>query len=81
LIITGDTLTWFQSSDFAERGFCSTCGSNLFWRRFGNENVSVWAGTLDGVKGLRMEWQIHTESKGDYYELPNVPIATQKALK
>jgi len=27
-----DRLTIYRSSDWAERGFCSTCGSNLFYR-------------------------------------------------
>src|ERR1700743_1523063 len=79
--ITGQTLTWFKSSAVAERGFCNLCGSNLFWRRFGNDNVSVWAGTIDGKTGLRMESQLHVESKGDYYELPDLPVIAQGELK
>ncbi len=81
LSIAGDTLAWFKSSDTAERGFCYRCGGNLFWRRFGNEHLSIWAGTIDGETGLRMESQIHTESKGDYYDLPDVPILSQSTLK
>jgi hypothetical protein len=60
----GDTLRWFRSSEQAERGFCGVCGSNLFWRRF----------------GLRMESQIHSESKGDYYDLPDAPDIDQSSL-
>ncbi len=26
------SLRWYRSSDWAERGFCGTCGSSLFWR-------------------------------------------------
>lgn len=80
LKVEGETLIWFKSSDTAERGFCRRCGSNLFWRRFGNDNVSIWAGTLDGQTGLRMESQIHAESKGDYYDLPNCTIVDQTTL-
>lgn len=78
--IEGEALTWFRSSDTAERGFCSVCGSNLFWRRIGNENISVWAGTIDGPSGLRMEGQLHADSAGDYYDLPDVPIIDQSTL-
>ncbi|WP_198645383.1 GFA family protein [Thalassobius sp. I31.1] len=42
-------VTWYQSSDTARRGFCATCGSNLFWDGAG-ANISVFAGTLDGCK-------------------------------
>jgi hypothetical protein len=79
--ITGETLRWFASSDIAERGFCSTCGSNLFWRRYGDDKVSIWAGTIDGPTGLKMESQLYAEDAGDYYDLPNVPVILQSALK
>lgn len=79
--IAGATLKWYRSSDSAERGFCSTCGSNLFWRRFGNENISIFAGTIDGATGLHIESQLYTESAGDYYELPDVPERDQGTLK
>lgn len=35
-----DTLTWFDSSKGAQRGFCGTCGSSLFFRS------ERWAGEL-----------------------------------
>ena len=74
-------LTWYASSDTAERGFCGACGSNLFWRRFGNPNISIFAGSLDGETGLQMEMQLHVEAKGDYYVLPEIDIIDQKVLK
>jgi len=79
--ISGDTLRWFKSSETAERGFCSRCGGNLFWRRFESEYISVWAGTIDGDTGLRMESQLYPESKGDYYALPDLPVIRQQELK
>lgn len=79
--ISGETLTWYRSSETAERGFCSVCGSNLFWRRLGNDQISIWAGTIDGPTGLRMESQLHVESAGDYYDLPDVPVIPQSSLK
>lgn len=81
IAIQSETLTWYRSSETAERGFCSRCGGNLFWRKFGSENVSIWAGTFDGETGLRLEAQIHANSKGDYYPLPEVPILEQAKLK
>ena len=73
LHIDGDTLQWFASSSEAERGFCGSCGSNLFWRRKGANSTSIWAGSIDGPTGLHIAQQMFTGSKGDYYDLPDAP--------
>lgn len=52
LAVTGRKLKWYRSSPEAERGFCSGCGAQLFWRRFGADTVSVSAGSLDDPSGL-----------------------------
>lgn len=75
-----DNITWFQSSPTAKRGFCTTCGSPLFWREHGSDNTSIMAGSIDGATGLTMDRQIHTESKGDYYTLPDVDAVDQSSL-
>ncbi|MEQ8603604.1 MAG: GFA family protein [Marivibrio sp.] len=64
-------LTWFQSSDAAERGFCNRCGGNLFYRRRdpGDGRVSVMAGTLDPPTGLRIVGHIFAAAKSDYYAI------------
>jgi len=31
-LLTSDTLTWFSSSEAAERGFCSACGTSVLFR-------------------------------------------------
>lgn len=81
ITIRGDGLKWYRSSEIAERGFCSNCGSSLFWRRHDDGgHISIWAGSIDGPTGLRMESQIHAASAGDYYDLPDVPIIDQSEL-
>lgn len=62
-------LRWYRSSPEAERGFCSVCGSSLFWRRIGGGEIDIAAGTLDGLTGLRTVRHIFVASKGDYYEI------------
>lgn len=79
--IEGETLRWYKSSETAERGFCTACGSNLFWREFDSPYLSIWAGSIDGKTGLRMETQLYVESAGDYYDLPDVPIVDQSILR
>ncbi|MES0881573.1 GFA family protein [Roseibium sp. SCP14] len=73
-------ITWYQSSETAKRGFCSTCGSQLFWTETGSENISVMAGTLDGPTGLTMDRQLYPETKGDYYPLPDAKTVDQSTL-
>ncbi len=78
--ISGDDLKWYRSSDIAERGFCGNCGSNLFYRPFGKGRVSIYSGTIDGDTGLSITSQIWIEEKGDYYDLPDVPVIDQSEL-
>ena len=65
--VTGN-VTWFASSESARRGFCGTCGSNLFWDGPG-VNLAIFAGTLDAPTGLTMAGHIYCDDKGDYYEI------------
>lgn len=59
---------WYQSSPEARRGFCETCGSNLFWDG-GGANLSIFAGSIDSNTGLRLAGHIYCADKGDYYEI------------
>ncbi len=62
-------LTWFKSSDRAERGFCNVCGSNLFFRTFEGEGMAICPGTLDTPTGLKGRIHIFVDEKPDYYEI------------
>lgn len=68
-MISDKTLKWYRSSEIAERGFCSECGSNLFWRMIGADATSIMAGALDGSTGLAMQSHIYADDVGDYYSL------------
>ena len=61
-------VTWYRSSPGARRGFCPTCGSNLFWDGPGT-HLSIFAGTLDAPTGLRIKGHIFCADRGDYYEI------------
>ena len=70
LEITGaDKITWFSASEFAKRGFCSVCGSVLFWKHNEEAETSVLAGSFDQPSGLRSESHIFVGDKGDYYTI------------
>ncbi len=61
-------LRWYRSSPMAERGFCATCGSSLFWRPDDNY-ICIMAGTLDRPTGLQASGHIFVEMASDYYEI------------
>ena len=61
-------VTWFASSSEARRGFCGTCGSNLFWDG-GGASLSIMAGTLDAPTGLAMAGHIFVGDKPDWYAI------------
>lgn len=70
LSITEDRgLTWYRSSEMAQRGFCMECGSTMFWKADGSKETSISAGTIDGPTGAPLEGHIYCESAGDYYEI------------
>lgn len=70
LKVTGeDMVRWYRSSDGAQRGFCSTCGSALFWLRDGGDHISVMAGAFDEPSGLVGGYHIFCADKGDFYEI------------
>ena len=65
----GRSLKWYRSSDWAERGFCADCGSNLFWRMKDRDAISILAGSLDGDTGLKTICHLFVADKKDYYEI------------
>ncbi|MDQ2094213.1 GFA family protein [Rhodalgimonas zhirmunskyi] len=65
----GDNLKWFRSSEWAERGFCSACGSSLFYRPVNSDHLSVAIGCIDPPTDTRFKRHIFVADKGDYYEI------------
>ena len=64
-----DKITWYRASPAAERGFCSLCGSTLFWRGDGEDHTSILAGSIDEPNELRLVKHIFVADKGGYYEI------------
>ena len=64
-----ENLTWYRSSMRIRRGFCSTCGSALFWDADGRDRIAIGMGAFDPPTGTNMEKHIFTAYKGDYYEI------------
>ncbi len=62
---------WYRSSDKVERGFCSECGSTLFWKPTiqGYQFTAVAMGLFDDPTGLQLSKHTFVAEKGDYYEI------------
>lgn len=71
-LIGDDTLTWYDSSNSARRGFCSKCGSSLFWKPNQGNTISVMAGTLETPTHVESIQNIYVEDMSDYHDLPNL---------
>ena len=64
-----DNITKIRSSDWAERAFCKTCGSNLFYHLIDSNEFQIAAGLLDDQSELRLSLQVFTDKKPPFYTL------------
>jgi hypothetical protein len=64
-----DRITWYRASSSARRGFCSVCGSALFWAADGADEISIMAGLFDEPTELKLSHHIYCADKGDFYEI------------
>jgi hypothetical protein len=60
-----------RSSDWAERGFCTQCGSNLFYHIVDSSDYQIAAGLFDDQSMLRMSLQVFTDRKPEFYDFAN----------
>jgi hypothetical protein len=71
-IIGEENITWFNSSSNVRRGFCSKCGSSLFFDPIDNikhDWIGVSLGVFDSPTESKLRKHIFTADKGDYYDL------------
>ena len=64
-----DKLAIFESSEWAERGFCMLCGSSVFWRLTAEGPMqgmfSIAAGTLEDMSGMEFDNEVYIDHKPD----------------
>ena len=72
-------LRWFSPVPEASYGFCSRCGSSLFWQSAADPaRRSICAGNLSTPTGLRTTQAWWTSQASDYYSRPDLPeLATE----
>jgi len=66
-----ELVSLYRSSPSGERGFCSRCGSILFWKVAGEERYTFAAGSLDDVSTLVLAKEIFIEDKPAFYDFAN----------
>lgn len=60
----------YQSSDWAERGFCPTCGTHLFYHLLPSDEYILTAGLFQD-RDFTLSSEIFIDEKPAYYELKN----------
>jgi len=79
LRIVGDTLRWYSPDDDPNvaYGFCTTCGSSLFFRSGvadgSNRSTSICAGSIDGPSGLQTSEIWFADAAGDHARIDRTP--------
>lgn len=64
-------VTVSDSSDEGQRGFCSCCGSHLFYRLKAADDYLMAAGLFDDKRWFIFDHQVFIEGKPDYYRFAN----------
>ncbi|PCF95770.1 GFA family protein [Vreelandella nigrificans] len=60
----------YRSSEWAERGFCATCGTHLFYHLLPSNEYILPAGLFQD-QAFQLASEIFIDEKPDYYELNN----------
>lgn len=66
-----DAIRIYKSSATGERGFCTRCGSVLFWKVAGEDRYTFTAGSLDDASKLVFTREIFIEDKPAFYDFAN----------
>lgn len=66
-----EKISIFSSSEWAERGFCSTCGTHLFYRLKENNRYFIPVGLLKDSEAFIFDHQVFIEEKPDLYSFAN----------
>lgn len=64
-----EQVTWYRSSEKVRRGFCSICGSALFWDPIQRDILAIAMGAFDKPTDTRLRVHIFVADKGDYYDI------------
>jgi hypothetical protein len=66
-----DSIAVYNSSEWAERGFCKKCGTHLFYRLKKEGTYALSLGLLENTDHFPFELQIFIDQKPDNYSFAN----------
>jgi hypothetical protein len=66
-----ENITVYNSSDWAERGFCKKCGSHLFYRLKEINEYEISAGLFDNQAIFNFDLQVFIDRKPAFYSFAN----------
>ena len=66
-----ENVSVYNSSEWAERAFCSKCGTHLYYRLKEQDLYIMLAGLFDTDAKLHFDHQIFIEEKPEYYSFAN----------
>jgi len=66
-----ENISVFDSSEWAERGFCNSCGTHIFYRLKQNQQYYMPTGLFDIEAELIFDHQVFIEQKPEYYAFAN----------
>jgi len=70
--VTDDSqIAVFESSSWAERGFCRKCGSHLYYRIKEANQYEVPVGLFDELEDFELKCQVFIDAKPLFYSFAN----------
>ena len=77
--LTRGALSIFRSSDLAERGFCSACGTPLTFHYVDKPRIAVSIGSLDHPERVPPRMQYGVEGRMPWFPEVDLPSVTTEA--
>jgi len=66
-----DNVKMFDSSSWASRGFCTECGTHLFYKLKASGEYNMPVGLFPNLQGLEMDMQYFSDVRPSYYCFSN----------
>ncbi len=66
-----ENISVYDSSDWAERGFCKNCGSHLFYRLKQSQQYHIPAGLFENSSNFIFDHQVFIDKKPSFYSFSN----------
>ena len=74
-----DKLKVYKSSEWAQRAFCSECGTHIFYRLLSTNEYFIFVGLFQDDLEFEFKEQIFIDRKPSYYEFANQTLNMTEA--